>query len=62
MIKKEEEEIDKYKELVFEIGRQWKVKPRVILYLTEIGVQLLFATTRKTALLGTAQILQMALQ
>ena len=77
MIKKEEEEIDKYKELAFEIGRLWKVKPRVILivigalkavssrlipYLTEIGIQLFFATTQKTARMGTAQILRKALQ
>ena len=77
MIKKEEEEIDKYKQLAFEIGRLWKVKLRVILtvigplkavssrlipYLTEIGEQLLFETIQKTALLGTAQILREAPQ
>ena len=77
VVKKEEEKIDKYKELAFEIGRLWKVKPRVIPivigalgtissrlipYLAEIGVQLSFETIQKTALLGTAQILRKALQ
>ena len=64
-------------ELAFEIGRLWKVKPRVIPivigalgtissrlipYLAEIGVQFSFETIQKTALLGTAQILRKALQ
>ena len=77
VVKKEEEKVDKYKELAFEIGRLWKVKPRVIPivigalgtissrlipYLAEIGVQLSFETIQKTALLGTAQILRKALQ
>ena len=77
VIKKEEEKIEKYQELGFELGRLWKVKTKVIpivigalgaisnrliSYLAEIGAELSFETIQKTALLGTAQILRKTLQ
>ena len=77
VIKKEEEKIEKYQELGFELGRLWKVKTKVvpivigalgaisdrlISYLAEIGAELSFETIQKTALLGTAQILRKNLQ
>ena len=75
--KKEEEKIEKYRELGFEIGRLWEVRPKVIpivigalgtisnrliSYLAEVGVEMSFETIQKTTILGTAQILRKALQ
>ena len=76
VVKKEDEKIDKYKELGFEISRLWKVKTKVIpivigalgtismrhiAYLAEVGVSMSFETIQKTAILGTAHILRKAL-
>ena len=75
--KKEDEKIDKYKQLGFEIGRLWKVRPKIIpivigalgtistrhiSYLAEVGTNMSFETIQKSAILGTAQILRKVLQ
>ena len=75
--KKEEEKMEKYRELEYELGRLWgvrlKVIPiivgafgtirnRLISYLAEVGVDTSFETIQKSALLGTEQILRKNLQ
>ena len=77
VIKKEEEKIEKYRELGFELGRLWEVRPQVIpivigalgtishrltSYLALVGADLSFETIQKSAILGTAFILRKALQ
>jgi len=74
--KKEEEKIDKYHELAFEVGRLWEVRAKVIpivigalgtitsrlpSYLALIGAELSFETIQKSAILGTGQILRKSL-
>jgi hypothetical protein len=76
VVRKEEEKITKYRELGFEIGRLWKVRPKVIpiiigalgtistrliSYLAEVGAEVSFEMIQKAAVLGTAQILRKAL-
>ena len=75
--RKEEEKMEKYRELGFELGRLWEVRPKVIpiivgalgtisnrliSYLAEVGADMSFETIQKSALLGTAQILRKTLQ
>ncbi|XP_067940473.1 uncharacterized protein [Watersipora subatra] len=76
VVQKENEKIDKYKELGFEINRLWKVKTKMIpivigalgaisirhiVYLPEVGVNMYFETIQKTTILGTADILRKVL-
>ena len=76
MEKKEEEKIEKYQELAFELGRLWEVRTTVIpivigalgtitnklpVYLALIGADLSFETIQKSAILGTGKILRKAL-
>ena len=75
--RKEEEKIEKYRELAFELGRLWGVKTRIIpivvgalgtisthlmSFQAIIGTDLSFETIQKTAILGSAYILRKALQ
>ncbi len=77
VIRKEDEKIEKYRELGWEIGRLWNMRAKVIpivigalgtistrhlSYLAEVGTQMSFETLQKSALLGTAHILRKALQ
>jgi len=77
VVRKEEEKIEKYKELGFEISRLWNVRTKIIpivigalgtisdrhlAYLAEVGANLSFETIQKSAILGTARIIRKALQ
>ena len=70
---KEEEKIDKYTELAWELRRMWKVQTRVVPivigalgtittrhkdFLEEMGIHVSFETIQKASLLGTAHILR----
>ena len=72
-MKKEEEKIEKYRDLAIEIGRIWKKRANTVpiiigalgtieknhlMYLGELGCNISFETIQKTALLGTARILR----
>ena len=76
VVKKEEEKIEKYRDLAIEIGRIWKkaakTTPIVIgvlgtllknhlMYLEELECNISFEATQKTVLLGTARILRKTL-
>ena len=76
VVKKEEEKIEKYRDLAIEIGRIWKKKAKTIpivigalgtlsknhlMYLEELECNISFETIQKTALLGTARILRRTL-
>ena len=73
---KEEENIDKYTELAWELRRTWKVQTRVVPvvigalgtiitrhkdFLAEMGIHVSFETIQKASLLGTAHILRKVL-
>ena len=73
---KEEEKIDKYTELAWELRRIWKVQTRVVPvvigalgtittrnkdFLAEMGIHVSFETIQKASLLGTAHILRKVL-
>ena len=73
---KEEEKIDKYTELAWELRRIWKVETRVVPvvigalgtittrhkdFLPELGIHVSFETIQKASLLGTAHILRKVL-
>ena len=75
--RKEDEKVEKYKELGFEIRRLWNVRTKIIpvvigalgtisnrhlSYLAELGANVSFETIQKAAILGTARILRKALQ
>ena len=74
-VKKEEENIEKYRDLAFEVGRKWKKGKTVtrvigalgtmsknhLMYLAELECSLSFETIQKTALLGTGRIVRRAL-
>ena len=62
---KEEEKIDKYKDLAWELRRIWKAQTRVVTrdkdFLAEKGIHVSFETIQKASLLGTAHILRKVL-
>ena len=73
---KEEEKIDKYEELAWELRRIWNMQTKVIPvvvgalgtvssrhlnFLAELGVDVSFETIQKTSILGTAHILRKVL-
>ena len=73
---KEEEKIDKYTELAWELKKIWKVQTRVVPvvtgalgtittthkdFLADLGTHVSFETTRKASLLATTHILRKVL-
>ena len=76
VVKKEEEKIEKYRDLAIEIGRLWKKRANIVpidigalgtisknhlMYLGELEFNISFETIQKTAFLGTARILRRTL-
>ena len=76
VVKKEDEKIEKYRDLAIEIGRIWKKRANTVpivirtlgtisknhlMYLAELECNISFETIQKTALLGTARILRRTL-